>query len=108
MTDLKFTLWNSCGLRATAESTSQKMGFFDKELPNGNFAVAVFVETHHRDENDFPELIKEYESTHNIFHTPSPTDKTHCGVIVLVRKDLEMVSDTIQIPGRLLKPCLDQ
>ena len=102
MTDLTFTLWNSCGLRATSESTSKKMGFFDKELPSGNFAVAVFVETHHRDEHDFPDLIREYESTHNVFHTPSPTDKTHCGVIVLIRKDLALVSHTIQIPGRLL------
>ena len=102
MPDLKFVLWNSGGLRATAESTPQKMGFFDKELPNGNFAVAVFVETHHKDEHEFPSLIKEYESTHYIFHTPTPVVKTHCGVLVLIRKDLEIVSYTVEIPGRPL------
>lgn len=37
------------------------MGFFDKENPNANFAIAVLVETHHRGEDDCPALFKKYK-----------------------------------------------
>ena len=53
MTSIKIALWNSGGLTSTADSTQ----FFDKEFPNSNFDIAAFVETHHRDENDFPSYI---------------------------------------------------
>ena len=72
MTDLKVVLWNCSGLRTSANFTAHKMGFFDKEYPNANFAIAIFVETHHRGEDDFPQLFKEYMHTHNVIHTPTP------------------------------------
>ena len=102
MSELKFVLWNCSGVRAAAESTAHKLGFFDKELPNAGFSIAVFVETHHKGEEDFPSLLSEYKTTHNILHTPTPFDHTHSGVIVLVRKDLEILSHNVVIPGRLL------
>ena len=102
MTELKIALWNCSGLRATATSTAHKMGFFDKEFPNANFALAIFVETHHKGEDEFPELLKEYMHTHNILHTPRPENHTHSGVIVVIRKDLQIISSQIKIPGRLL------
>ena len=102
MTELKICSWNCSGLRAVTDSTAHKMGFFDKEMPNANFSIAVFVETHHKGEEDFPSLISEYKTTHNILQTPTPYDNSHSGVIVLIRKDLEIISHVIAIPGRLL------
>ena len=102
MTELKICLWNCSGLRAVTDSTAHKMGFFDKELPNANFAISVFVETHHRGEEDFPDLINEYQTTHTILHTPTPLDETHAGIIVLIRKDLEILKSCVKIPGRFL------
>ena len=102
MAALKVTLWNCNGLRASAESTAHKMGFFDKMFPLANFSIAVFVETHHKGEDDFPSQIIDYKVTHNILHTPTPIGHSHRGVLVLVRKDLEILSTSICIEGRLL------
>ena len=102
MTELKIALWNCSGLRATATFTAHKMGFFDKEFPNANFALAIFVETHHKGEDEFPDLIKEYKHTHYVLHTPTPETHTHSGVIIVLRKDLQIISSEIKIPGRLL------
>ena len=102
MSGLKVVLWNCNGLRASAVSTAHKMGYFDKMFPLANFSIAVFVETHHRGEDDFPTLIDEYRVTHNILHTPTPPGTSHSGVIVLIRKDLLVLSSDIQIVGRLL------
>ena len=88
MADLKVVLWNCGGLRANTASTLQKMGTFDKSLPNASFDIAAFVETHHRDESDFPDLIKEYKISHFCLHTPAtPVDK-YAGIVVLIRKNI--------------------
>ena len=63
MAGLHVVMWNSGGLRAAALSTAQKLGFFDKEFPEANFSVAAFLETSHKDEDDFPDLINEYRTT---------------------------------------------
>ena len=69
MSELKIAMWNCSGLRAAAAFTAHKMGFFDKEFPNACFAIAIFVETHHRGEDDFPHLLKEYMHTHTLLYT---------------------------------------
>ena len=102
MTDLKVVLWNCSGLRTSANFTAHKMGFFDKEYPNANFAIAVFVETHHRGEDDFPQLFKVYMHTHKVIHTPTPANHSHSGIIIVIRKDLDVLSSCVKIPGRLL------
>ena len=102
MSGLKFVLWNCSGLRAATKTTAHKMGFLDKELPNASFAIAVLVETHHKGEEDFPPLFLEYKVTHNIIHTPTPLDHTHSGVVIFVRKDLELISYTVKIEGRVI------
>ena len=94
--------WNCNGLRATADSSNSKMDFFDKEFPNGSFGIAAFIETHHRDIDDFPDKLKEYEPTHNFFHTPAPVEHPHRGIILLVHKKFKVVSWKVQIQGRLL------
>ena len=102
MAAIKVILWNCNGLRACADSTAHKMGYFDKMFPLANFSIAVFVETHHRNEEDFPEQINEYKVTHNIIHTPTPLGTSHSGVIVLIRKDFTILSSEIKIIGRLI------
>ena len=88
MAGLKVVMWNSGGLRAAAHSTEQKMAFFDKEFPGANFSVAAFLETHHKSEDDFPDLIKEYMVNHHCIHAPTPLHHKHSGIIILVNKTI--------------------
>ena len=102
MNDLKFVLWNCSGLRATANTTAHKMGFLDKELPNASFAIAVLVETHHKGEEDFPPLFSEYMVTHNLIHSPTPPNHSHSGIVIFIRKDLDLISHTVVTDGRII------
>ena len=102
MASPKVICWNSSGLRASAKSTPVKIAFFDKEFPKGNFAIAAFVETHHKNEDDFPDEIKEYLVTHHLLHTPTPPGQTQSGIIVLINKEYEIKDNKDIIPGRLM------
>ena len=108
MGQIKCVLWNSSGLRASANSTPHKMGFFDKTFPNASFDVAAFVETHHKNEDDFPSLIHEYKVTHQVIHAPTPETHTHSGIILLIRKTFEVISSDIIMPGRILNVHIQQ
>ena len=50
----KVICWNSAGLRASTVTTPKKMAFFDSQFPNANFAIAAFIETHHKSEQEIP------------------------------------------------------
>ena len=89
-------------MRASANSTPEKLAFFDQVFPNANFSIAAFVETHHANEDDIPDEIKQYTTTHHLLHTPTPSTETHSGIIVLVSKEYEIKNKTDIIPGRLL------
>ena len=84
MAGLKLVMWNSGGLRAAAHSTAQKNDFFDKEFPEASFSVAAFLETHHKNEDDYLDLINEYRTHHHCIHAPTPPDNKHSGIILLV------------------------
>ena len=102
MANTKIVQWNCNGLRAAAESSTKKLQFFDKEYPNANFTIAVFLETHHREEDDFPEQLNEYQVTHHLIHAPAPPDHPFRGIIVLVSKAFDIMQWKVKIPGRLL------
>ena len=102
MAAFRVAMWNCNGLRAAVASTTHKMGYFDKTFPLANFSIAAFVETHHRGEEDFPSHINEYKVTHNVLHTPTPLGTSHSGILVLVRKDMKILSSEIKLPGRLI------
>ena len=102
MAGLKVVVWNSGGICASAISTPGKTGFFDKEFPEAGFSVAAFVETHHKTEADFPDLIREYAFSNHLLHTPTPPGYTHGGIIVLVNKQYDILQSTIVDPGRFL------
>ena len=72
MAGLKLVMWNSGCLRASAHFHGPRMAFFDKEFPKANFSVAAFLETHYKNEDDFPDLIKECIITHHCIHAPTP------------------------------------
>ena len=97
MAGLTVVMWNSGGLRAAAHSTAQKMDFFDKEFPEANFSVAAFLETHQKDEDDFPDLISEYRTHHHYIHAPK-----HSGIILLVNKQYDVLHSEIKMPGRMV------
>ena len=102
MAGLHVAMWNSGGLRAATPSTAQKMEFFDKEFPEANFSVAAFLETHHKNEDDFPDLSNEYCTRHHCIHAPTPPDNTHSGIILLVNKQYDVLHSEIKMPGRML------
>ena len=76
MAGVKVVMWNSGGLRAAAGSTGHKLASFDKEIRQADFSIAAFLETHHKNEDDFPDLINEYIVTHHYVHTPTPQPHT--------------------------------
>ena len=78
------------------------MAFFDTQFPNANFAIAAFIETHHKSELEFPDEIREYMVTHHLIHTPTQPGETHNGIIVLVNKDYDILNTNEVIPGTLL------
>ena len=102
MASSKVICWNSSGIWASAASTDEKIAFFDNAFPEGKFAIAAFVETHHKDEHDFPQDMKEYGVTHHILHTPTDNTETHGGIIVLISKEYDIISQKVYIPGRLI------
>ena len=102
MARLNVVMWNSGGLRAAAGTTDHKMAFFDKEFFQADFSIAAFLETHHKNEDDFPDLINEYIVIHHNVHTPTPPDHTHSGIIVFVDLQYEILHIDISIPGRML------
>ena len=102
MANTKIVFWNSAGLRASAQRTAEKLAFIDKEFPHGKFDKAAFVETHHKNEEDLPDEIREYATHHHLIHTPTPETHTHSGIVVLISKEFEISRKSIILPGRLL------
>ena len=100
MASHKMVLWNSAGLRASANSTLEKINFFDSQFPNASFAIAALVETHHKDSEDYSPVLAQYTQTHNILHSPV-SNETHSGIIVIISKIFTIVGSTETIPGRL-------
>ena len=96
----KIILWNCAGLRASASSTPAKFSFFDSQFSNANFTIAAFVETHHKDDQDFSRDLGQFQQTHNILHSPVK-DETHSGIIILIHREYEIVDFREAMPGRL-------
>lgn len=94
-------LWNCAGLRDSTPTTASKFLFLDKQFPNANFSIAALIETHHKEESDFSKDLGQYQTTHRIYHSPVK-DETHSGVILIIRKDFIVTSQSDPIPGRLL------
>ena len=93
-------LWNCAGLRASTDSTAAKFHFFDSQFRDAKFKIAAFVETHHKDGDDFTHDVSQFEQTHNILHTPA-TNETHSGIIILISKDFHLINHTESLPGRI-------
>ena len=107
MTSLRIIQWNCGGLNPSNKSTPLKLGAFDKNFPNASFDIATFVETHHKTDSDFPELIKILNVSHHCIHTPATKDDTFAGIIVLISKHLKVTNSDILIPGRLINFQID-
>ena len=97
----KVICWNSSGIKSGSKYTPDKLAFLDSQYPNANFAILALVETHHKNKEDIPDELLEYESSHFLFHTPTH-DETHGGIIVFVSKNFNILKDEVVIPGRLL------
>ena len=102
MTSLRIVQWNCGGMKPSTKSTPLKLGAFEKNFPDASFEIAAFVETHHKTENEFPELIKILNVSHHCIHTPATKDDPCAGIIVLMAKHLNVSNTEILIPGRLI------
>ena len=101
MASRKIVCWNSAGIRASGKTTPMKVAFFEKEFPDANFNVAAFLETHHKDSDDFPVVFREFEKTHHLIHTPTVSE-THGGIVAFISRNNDIVAQSEAIPGRLL------
>ena len=90
MAAFKVVMWNWCKFHAPED------GFFE------NFSLAAFLETHHKHEDDFPDLINEYVINHHLIHAPTPTEYKHCSIVILVNKQSDILQSEIKIPGRMV------
>ena len=97
MAGIHIAMWNSGGLQAATPSMAQKM-----EFPEANFSVAAFLETQHKDEDDFPDLSNEYRTHHHCIHAPTPPDNKNSGIIPLVNKQYDVLHSEIKMPGHIL------
>ena len=94
-------MWNCAGFRASATSTSSKFSFLSSQLSTTNFAIAAIIESHHKDSQDFCQDLGQYDQTHTIINSPV-LNETHAGIILLINKNFEIISQSEVIPGRLL------
>ena len=78
-----------------------KWNFLIRSFPR-QISVAAFLATHHKDEDDFPDLINEYRTHHHCIHTPTPPDNKHSGIILLVNKQYDVLHSEIKMPGRMV------
>ena len=97
----KVICWNSAGIKSGSKSTPDKLALLDSQYPNANFAILALVETHHKNKNEIPEELLEYESSHRPFHTPTQ-EETHGGIILFVSKNFKILREEVVIPGRLI------
>ena len=102
MAATKFVFWNSSGIKEKSPRTDAKLTFFDKEFPNSSFDIAAFVETHHRNSNETPELINQFKSHYHLVYSPTPDGQSHAGALVLISKEFEILKTDYGIPGRLI------
>ena len=93
--------WNSAGIRASANSTADKMLYFQNQFPKRDFSIAAFIETHHKNKEDLPEDLLLFENSHHLIHTPTQNE-THAGIVVLLSRQFDIKSQSEIIPGRLL------
>ena len=107
MADLKVLMWNCGGLRASTISTQSKMMFFEKEFKN-DFHVAIFLETHHRDDKEIPPEVLRYGKTHHIINSPIPPNDKYSGILILLHKDFDLINTQTPIPGRILNVKIQQ
>ena len=63
----------------------------------------IFLETHHKSEDELPPFFHQYAQQYTLIHTPTPPANTHTGIIVLLHKDYDMLHHQPTIDGRLLQ-----
>ena len=102
MSSLKVILWNGSGIRPSSHTTKQKLDFFDKEFANSNFAIAAFVETHLKQDDDLPTQIKIHSTHYQIINEPTSPSETHAGILVLVHEDFQISRTSVIQPGRMI------
>ena len=108
MNELQIIAWNCRGLLGKNPSTAQKLNFFEKIISPGAFAIGAFFETHHRNYEDISQTILDFQAAnYELIHTPTYLE-SHAGTIVLIRDDLQIISQEITIPGRMIKLHLKQ
>ena len=101
MASFKGFAWNCAGLRSSTALSRSKVMYFEKEFKN-DFDIFFFIETHHKTEDEIPDEILRYQSTHHIIHSAVADNETHTGIIGLISKDYDIMQTKHLIQGRIL------
>ena len=77
------------------------MDFF-RSCSSSPFDILFLIETHHKLLTDVSPLLQAHLKDSAIVHTEASSGDPYAGIIVLVNKNYELLSEAIIIPGRLL------
>lgn len=100
MAEIKCAMWNCSGILPTS-SAEEKMDFF-RSCSSSPFDILFLIETHHKLLTDVSPLLQAHLKDSAIVHTEASSGDPYAGIIVLVNKNYELLSEAIIIPGRLL------
>ena len=107
MASFNVTSWNCRGIKARSPKTQAKADFLETHFSTRPFDILALLETHHKDLDDFPDLLQGYTHTHHCIHTPTQAPETHCGIIVVIDKTtFDIVNTTTYLAGRIITAVL--
>lgn len=99
MADINCVMWNCSGMLSTS-SAGEKINFLKISVPP-SFDILILIETHHKLIEDVSVLFM-FSQNYHILHSEVDVNDPYGGIIVLVHKDLTVVSNTVLVTGRVL------
>ena len=100
MAEITCAMWNCSGFLPSSSSKT-KMDFL-KSCTSSEYDILILIETHHKSLKDISPLLHTYANNSHILHTEASEEDPYAGIVVLISSKLEVLEDTVLIPGRLL------
>ena len=100
MTEINCAMWNCSGILPTS-SAKEKMDFISS-CSSSPFDILILIESHHKVFDEISPLLHAHLKDSSVVHTEASAEDPYAGIVVLISKNLRLLSHTIIIPGRLL------
>ena len=100
MAEIKCAMWNCSGILPTS-SAKEKLDFINS-CAGSPFDMLFLIETHHKVLDDITPLLHALLKDSSIAHTKASCGDPYAGIVVLINKNLDLLSHSEIIPGRLL------